>query len=376
MKIVCDDRIPYLRGVLEPYAEVVYKGGAVTRPEDVRDADAVVTRTRTDCGARLLAGSRVRMLATATVGYDHIDTSWCGENGIRWENAPGCNSASVCQYVASAICVLARRYGLDLKGMTLGIAGAGNVGSKVARVGELLGMKVLLCDPPRAEREGPDAFTDLDGLCRRSDIITLHVPLEREGPHATYHLFGRERLEGLEGKILINSSRGPVVDNAALSEMLERGRMKAVLDVWENEPDPDRKLLGLTDIATPHIAGYSADGKALGTAMAVRALARFFGLPLEDWYPESIPAPENGLEIDIDAAALSGETVLQAALCATYDIMKDDAALRGDPEGFEYQRGHYPVRRETPAYTVNLHNAGPAEAEVLEKAGFNVRLMR
>ena len=194
MKIVCDNKIPFLRGALEPYAEVVYLPGAETTPEVVKDADAVVTRTRTRCDASLLEGSRVRAIATATIGFDHIDTTWCEAHGIAWSNAPGCNSWSVKQYISSVLAVLAQRHGLKLDTLTLGVVGVGNVGSKVAEVGRAYGMRVLLNDPPRARAEGPEAFTDLDTLLAESDIVTVHVPLTRGGEDATWHLFDAARL--------------------------------------------------------------------------------------------------------------------------------------------------------------------------------------
>ena len=185
MKIVCDNKIPFIRGVFEPWAEVVYLPGAETTPAVVRDADAVVTRTRTRCDAALLAGSSVRVVASATIGYDHIDTAWCEAHGILWRNAPGCNSSSVKQYIAAVLCTLARRHGLRLDALTLGVVGVGNVGSKVAEAAAQLGMRVLLCDPPRARAEGAEGFVDLDTLVAQSDIVTLHVPLLREGEDAT-----------------------------------------------------------------------------------------------------------------------------------------------------------------------------------------------
>lgn len=369
MKIVCDDRIPYLRGVFEGVAECVYLPGAQTRREDLLDADAVITRTRTVCGPELLEGTRVRFIASATIGTDHIDKDWCAKHGIAWSNAPACNSASVRQYIASALCVLKKRHSLDFSKLTLGVVGVGNVGSKVAELGRALGMKLLLCDPPRAALEGGDAFTDLDTLWQGSDIVSLHVPLEREGLYPTVHLIDSRRLGSNDNKdrILINSSRGAVVDNAALREALEAGRLKAaVLDVWEGEPQIDRRLLELVDIATPHIAGYSADGKAMGTMMAVRAVAEALDLPLKDWKAEGIPEPEGGLVYECGA----GEDLVERALLASYDILADDAALRAHPEDFEYLRGHYPVRREAPAWTIRLHGADESQADALRKLGF------
>ena len=375
MKIVCDNKIPFLRGVFEPWAEVVYLPGAETTPAVVRDADAVVTRTRTRCDAALLAGSSVRVVASATIGYDHIDTAWCEAHGILWRNAPGCNSRSVEQYVAAALCTLARRHGLRLDALTLGVVGVGNVGSKVAEAAALLGMRVLLCDPPRARAEGAEGFVDLDTLVAQSDIVTLHVPLSREGEDATWHLFDEARLAAMRpDQFLINSSRGPVVDGAALRAALQAKALRgAVLDVWEGEPEPDRALMALLDIATPHIAGYSADGKANGTQMSVRTVAAVLGLPLTDWRPAGIPAPAQPLAFTLDAAGKDRQEVLSEAILYAYDILADDRALRAHPERFEQLRGDYPVRREPTAFTLRLQGGDPALADALAALGFHIQ---
>lgn len=375
MKIVCDNKIPFIRGVFEPWAEVVYLPGAETTPAVVRDADAVVTRTRTRCDAALLAGSSVRVVASATIGYDHIDTAWCEAHGILWRNAPGCNSSSVKQYIAAVLCTLARRHGLRLDALTLGVVGVGNVGSKVAEAAALLGMRVLLCDPPRARAEGAEGFVDLDTLVAQSDIVTLHVPLSREGEDATSHLFDEARLAAMRpDQFLINSSRGPVVDGAALRAALQAKALRgAVLDVWEGEPEPDRALMALLDIATPHIAGYSADGKANGTRMSVRTVAAVLGLPLADWRPADIPAPAQPLEFSLDASGKSRQEVLSEAILHTYDILADDRALRAHPERFEQLRGDYPVRREPTAFTLRLQGGDPALADALAALGFHIQ---
>ena len=375
MKIVCDNKIPFIRGVFEPWAEVVYLPGAETTPAVVRDADAVVTRTRTRCDAALLAGSSVRVVASATIGYDHIDTAWCEAHGILWRNAPGCNSSSVKQYIAAVLCTLARRHGLRLDALTLGVVGVGNVGSKVAEAAALLGMRVLLCDPPRARAEGAEGFVDLDTLVAQSDIVTLHVPLLREGEDATWHLFDEARLAAMRpDQFLINSSRGPVVDGAALRAALQAKALRgAVLDVWEGEPEPDRALMALLDIATPHIAGYSADGKANGTRMSVRTVAAVLGLPLADWRPTDIPAPAQPLEFSLDASGKSRQEVLSEAILHTYDILADDRALRAHPERFEQLRGDYPVRREPTAFTLRLQGGDPALADALAALGFHIQ---
>ena len=377
MKIVCDNKIPFLRGALEPYAEVVYLPGAQTTAEVVKDADALITRTRTICNEALLAGSSVKAIATATIGFDHIDTAWCEANGIAWSNAPGCNSWSVKQYISSVLAVLAQRHGLRLDALTLGVVGVGNVGSKVAEVGRAFGMRVLLNDPPRQRAEGPGAFTDLDTLLEESDIVTVHVPLTRSGADATWHLFDAGRLACMRpSQILINSSRGPVVDNAALRDTLRNGGLKAaVLDVWEGEPDLDPELVGLLDIATPHIAGYSADGKANGTTMSVRYLAKQLGLPLTDWTASGVPAPEQPLCFTLDASGKSAQEVLAEAVLYTYDVRRDSDALRADLGAFERLRGDYMIRREPSAFTLALLGGTPELASRLETIGFKVNVI-
>lgn len=379
MKIIADNKIPFLAGALEPYAQVIYLPGSETTPQVVADADAVITRTRTICNESLLKGSNVKMIATATIGFDHIDTAWCDANGIEWTNAPGCNSWSVQQYIASLLVNLAQTFGFDCKDKTLGVIGVGNVGSKVAHIAELLGFKVLLNDPPRAAKEGPAGFTSLDTLLEKSDIITCHVPLQKDGPYATYHMFDKERIAKLrKDQFLINSSRGPVVDNAALKDALKTKSIAgASLDVWENEPNIDTELMDLLYTATPHIAGYSLDGKANGTTMSVQAIARKFNLPCKDWHVTDIPLPAQDVCFTIDVTGKTAAEIIQEAILYTYDIKNDDKRLRASVSTFEKQRSDYPVRREFPAFTVTLDGALTPElieecVETLEEIGFNV----
>jgi len=366
LKIVADDRIPFLRGVLEPYAEVVYLPGDKTGPAEVKEADALITRTRTHCNESLLAGSCVRFIATATIGYDHLDTAYLDSAGIAWTSAPGCNASSVAQYVAGALTL----DGADPRGKTLGVVGVGNVGSKVATLGEALGMRVLRNDPPRARREGGAGFTELPELLSEADFVSIHTPLTRGGEDPTFHLCDAGFLARMKpGAWLCNAGRGEVADTAALKMALQAGMLGgAVLDVWEHEPAIDRELLALVRIGTPHIAGYSTDGKANGTSMSVQALAKFFGIPgLMTWRPEEIPAPSEGGTIELDPALPEAEQ-LAAALRHTYDIRIDDRNLREDPAGFERQRGHYRIRREAPAFTVR--NGSPAIRAALARLGF------
>lgn len=369
LKIIADHKIPFLQGVLEPYAEVTYVPGRNITNERIRNASALVIRTRTICNETLLKGTGVKFIATATIGYDHIDTKWCEAYGIQWANAPGCNSSSVMQYIASVLITLSRLKKEALEGKTLGVIGVGHVGSKVAALGKLLGMQVLLNDPPRARKEGVDGFSDLNDLLRKSDIVSLHVPLEKQGPDATWHMADAVFFEQMKkGAWFINSSRGSVTNNKALLRAINDHKLGAVaLDVWEGEPEIDRELLTEVAIATPHIAGYSADGKAAGTAMAVRSLARFFGLPLASWYPSELPQPQHPV---IDLAGVPAKEQLADAILHTYSVLQDDNRLRLLPETFEAQRENYPIRREFPAYTVKNYVPSKEHEDKFRTLGF------
>ena len=373
MKIIIDDKIPYIRGAFEDVAEVIYLPGAKTTPEVVKDADAIVTRTRTICNKKLLAGSTVKFIATATIGFDHIDTEYCAENGIQWTNAPGCNSKSVEQYIASTLMVLAERKHISLTDVTMGVVGVGNVGSKIARLGNLLGIKVLLNDPPRERVEGAAAFVSLKQIIEQSDIISLHVPLNMKGEDATFHLADEVFFSTLKRKpILINSCRGEVVKTDAVKSAIKTGRIAAfVCDCWENEPNIDLELLAMTELATPHIAGYSKDGKALGTQMSVQAISKFFHLGCDNWQPTGVELPKNPV-IDINGAGLNEHEIIAMAILATYDIRQDDAVFRNNTTLFEQLRGDYPTRREFPAYTIMAKNIQIETLEKLKEIGFRI----
>lgn len=340
MKIVADKAIPFLRGVFEPYAEVLYRDGASFSREDVHDADALVTRTRTRCNADLLEGSSVSLIASATIGLDHIDASWCKDHGISFQNAPGCNAGGVVQYVFSAIYGLADRKGLDLDGLTLGIVGVGNVGRRVASVATRLGFKVLLNDPPREAREGSAGFCSLDRLLAESDIVTVHVPLAQDTlGMVDAAFFARMK----KGAMFINAARGEIVQEQALIEAAPfLGAI--VLDTWNHEPGISRTLLDLVDIATPHIAGYSYQGKQNGTAAAVRTVARHFGISeLMDFYPQTEDEGKNPQKLELDGL---NQAEIASVLQRNYPIFTDDQMLRSDPERFEELRKNYDYRAE------------------------------
>ena len=314
--IVVDRDIPFLAGVFENWFDVRYLAGREITSADVRDAVALVVRTRTRCDAGLLDGTAVRLVATATIGTDHIDLDYCATRGIAVASAPGCNAAAVAQYVSVAL----RSLRLDRPGATLGVVGVGHVGSLVAEAGRRAGMRVLLNDPPREAAEGPVGFTPLSELLPASDVVTLHIPLWPENrDFADAAFFAQMR----PGAAFINASRGEVVDEDALLAVRSRlGRL--VVDVWKHEPAINRSLLAAADIATPHIAGYSIQGKIRGTQAVVRAVGDFFGIALlRDFIVSGVTLP---LE--------------------PYDIWQDDAALRHDPSAFESLRSHYAYRND------------------------------
>ena len=319
----------------------------------------------------MLFRSNVRFIGTATIGYDHIDIHYCEKNNIKWTNSPGCNSSSVQQYIASALLTIASGFRFSLKEKTLGIIGVGNVGSKVATLGKILGMNVLLNDPPRARKEGYKEFVTIDRVLQEADIVTVHVPLTMAGEDKTYHLFDNITFNKMKkGSWFFNSSRGEVVDTIALKYGLDNSNPAgAVIDVWENEPDIDQELLSEVFLATPHIAGYSADGKANGTAMVVNSLSSFFHLPLENWYPGNVPQPAFA-EMVVDGGGKTEEDIIREAVLHTYNIKIDDEKFRHSPSDFEMQRGDYPLRREFPSYSVRLSNSSENVGSLLEKMGF------
>lgn len=372
MKIIIDNKIPYIRGVLEPFAEVVYLPGNQTTFDVVKEADALVTRTRTICDRKTLQGSKVKFIATATIGFDHIDAAYCKEAGIEWVNAPGCNAESVNQYLSSALFSWSIRKGQVLKDKTIGIVGVGQVGSRVAKTCELLGMNVLLNDPPRERKEGSTQFVSLQVIQAEADIISFHVPLNRGGVDNTHHMANEEFLLGLKRKaLLINTCRGEVFDTAAVYWARKSETLSGlIIDCWENEPELDLNLLSLADFGTSHIAGYSRDGKANGTKRSVRTISVFFGLGIDGWEPPGVELPNHPI-IELDGGGQAEDSILAKAILSTYEIAKDDKALRVNPRLFEQLRGDYPVRREFDSYTIKAKNIGVGVMEKLRKLGFN-----
>lgn len=345
IKVIVDDKIPYIREALAAMdVEACYVPGNAFTPAIVKDADALIIRTRTRCDKALLERSRVQFIATATIGYDHIDTAYCAARGILWTNAPGCNAASVCQYIQSVLLLLQRERGLHLIDATLGVVGVGHVGSLVAEMARSWGMRVLCCDPPRAER-GELGFVSLEAIAQEADVITLHTPLVRDGQYPTFHLADEKFFALLKRKpYFINSSRGEITDTQALMKALTEGRIEqCCIDVWEHEPHINLELLERCHIGTPHIAGYSCNGKANATRMSLVALATHFSLA--DIPNVQAPSPKQ----PIICASNQAEALLQI-----YNPHTDSQALKSRPEFFEQLRGNYPIRHEEQAYEIKL----------------------
>lgn len=375
MKIVADKRIPFLSEGVSSLGDLTLMEATDIEPPAVAEAEALLVRTRTRCDEKLLKNSKVKFIGSATIGFDHIDTSWCEKEGIAWTNAPGCNASSVVQYLASALAWLNHHLGFDPEGLTIGIVGVGHVGSRVAELARQLGMEVLLCDPPREEAGADEKFVSLAEIAERADVVTLHTPLTSDGNYPTYHMIHHAWFESATKlQLFINTSRGEVVDSEALRVwLMHNPTALSVIDVWENEPEPDLQLMQLATIATPHIAGYSTDGKANGTAFVVNALARFFNPSAPThWYPKKLPLPEQP-QLYIDCDQLSSNEVCFRAFLHTYDISRDDFLLRHDPSGFEHQRSDYPVRREWGAFTLRLRDSVSAQRLQLKNLGFKLK---
>lgn len=378
LRLVIDDKIPFIREAAARLGECIFLPGAAITADDVREADVLITRTRTQVNRALLEGSKVQLVVTATIGHDHIDKAYLAEKGIAWHNCPGCNARSVAQYVRNSLwiaaaegCFGANRPTTDknldnlphstahnvayskafdptsasfcatLRGLTVGIVGVGHVGTAVAEILAAEGCRLLRCDPPKGE---PHTLAD---LAREADVISLHTPLTFEGEHATFHLADRAFFESLQRcRVFINAARGECTDTAAVEWALSEGKIRAaVIDTWENEPHISASLLRAALIATPHVAGYSADGKANGTRMSLEAVARHFGLDAHF----DIPAPALPAEFSYGAlpTTLSHRLPERAlAQLRLYNPLTDTERLRAAPEDFEQQRGNYPLRRE------------------------------
>lgn len=385
MKIICATNMPFAEAAFGTLGETRVLEGRSIRPADVREAGLLALRSTTKVDGKLLAGSQVRFVGTATIGTDHLDIPYLEQNGIQWCFAPGCNANSVGEYIVAALLTLGRRHGLRLEGRTLGVIGVGNVGRRVAAKAAALGLRVLLNDPPRARAEagqpGAPDFVPLDRLLAESDIVTMHVPLTRTGPDATMHLADARFFASLKpGALLLNAARGPCVDSEALLRALDAGTLAhVVLDTWEGEPVYRTDVMARAELATPHIAGHSFEGKAMGTVMVYQQACRFLGVS-ERWQLDGRwPAPLVP-EIAVDAAGRDDEAVLHDVVCRVYAIEEDDRRFRatagGSPDerrvAFDRLRRDYPERREFRFTRVRLTNASRTLVAKLRGLEFSV----
>lgn len=344
MRIIVDDKIPFIREAIKQITDdVVYLPGSEISPDDIKDADAMIIRTRTRCDRHLLENSHIKFIATATIGYDHIDTEYLKERGITWTNCPGCNANSVAQYIYCCLLLLEKEKHYNLQQTCIGLIGLGHVGTAVKKAITPLGVRILCYDPPREQTElnrpatEREHFSTLSQIQSECDIISFHTPLITNGPYPTVHFGDHSFLHSLsKHPVIINTSRGAVVDNKALCEAIDAGDVKnAIIDTWEHEPHINIELLQKVYIGTPHIAGYSADGKANATRMALEALCHFFNLPAN--FQITPPALPTDFKITNDIK----ENALRL-----YNPKNDSIKLKNAPECFEQLRGNYPLRRE------------------------------
>lgn len=373
IRIVADASIPYLSlGMPTQGVEVIYLPSQEITAQSVRDADALMIRSVTQCNRSLLHKSSIKLVTTATAGTDHIDADYCKQKGITWYNAPGCNAMGVVQYVLTALSFLAKKQNKPLKGQTIGIVGVGNVGGRLKLLAEAIGMKTLCVDPPRARKEGAaSSFVSLNDLPQNCDIISLHTPLTHSGEDATYHLIEESFLSSCSHQkpLLINACRGAVTDTIALKKAIDRGWIRgAIIDCWEREPHIDTDLLQRTLLASPHIAGFSAEGKARGAAMSLEALGKFFDIDLPN-LDQVCPQPP--LNPHIDLTNHSEQWVIEEALLQTLNPLQSDQDLRNAPNRFELLRTDYFHQPEMSAYTIFGVSDYQAR-ETLQAIGFHL----
>ena len=354
MKIIADENIPFVKNAFERLGVITTISGRQITRQILLDADVLLVRSITKVDKQLLNGTSVKFVATATIGTEHVDLDYLNSHGIGFSDAAGSNANSVAEYVMTALLHFANQNGIQLEGKVLGVVGVGNIGSKVVRMAEGLGMTVLQNDPPLARLTAEPRFMPLDDLMD-ADFITLHVPLTRKGQDVTFHLFDAGRISKMKpGSILINSSRGSVVDNIALIHLLKSGHLStAILDVWENEPDINIELLKLVYLGTPHIAGYSLDGKINGTRMIYEATCRYFNIYPDLDFTQLMPAPQVAM-IQCQSSRENDESILHRVVQQVYPIARDARSLKkiihvqkDDRDSyFDKLRKEYPIRRE------------------------------
>lgn len=379
MKFVCATSVYQGREAFSALGDTLVLADSAINAADVAGADALIIRSKTQVNASLLEGSAVRFVGTATAGSDHMDSDFLARKSVAAVTAPGCNANSVAEYVITALLCLADRRHLTLSEKTIGVIGVGAVGNLVADKCRAIGMNVMLNDPPLFNITRDPGYQPLEDLLRYADILTFHVPLECTGRYPTHYLADcRFFAQVRPGVILVNASRGGVVDPEALLMAMNSGMVgDCILDVWEPEPDINLALLERTALATPHIAGYSLDGRLLGTEMIYREACNFFELE-DTWTRAPLPEPEDPV-LRLDARGLSDEEALWKIAGRSFDVLRDDAALRNgalSPDSmavhFNRLRSNYPERREFSAFRVQLLYGSDPLLKKIQSLGFSV----
>jgi len=381
VKIIADANIPFAAECFSSFGEVEVVPGREIRPGVVADADILLVRSVTRVDSDLLAASKVRFVGTATIGVEHIDVEYLSRRNIGFASAPGSNANSVAEYVIAGLLNVGQKYNLDLQGKSIGVIGVGNIGSRVAKKCAAVGMEVYLKDPPLQQQSGDVKYLPIEELFD-CDFITLHTPLTFEGIDKTFHLADEKFFKSLKtGCVFLNTSRGGVADTVALKEAIRSGKLKAtVLDVWEGEPNIDTELLRMVDLSTPHIAGYSFDGKIAGMIMIYNAACEHFGIEAANTVDDFLPAPQVP-EIRIDYSSSRQQDIIQQAVQQVYTINRDDfntreiAMVQADTRGkfFDNLRKNYPVRREFQNTMVILQGPDNRLADKLTGIGFKVK---
>lgn len=382
MKIIADQNIPFVDACFSSVGQVTLVAGRQITPEIVKDADALLVRSITKVNKDLLDGSRIKFVATATIGTEHVDQAYLASNDIGFASAPGSNANSVAEYIVAALLTLGKKNKFRLEGKSIGIVGVGNVGSRVAKKCQALGMNVVLNDPPLQRQTGDPKYRPLEEVFA-CDFVTVHTPLTKDGPDKTFHLADASFFAAMkDGAVFLNSARGKVPDEAALKTAIQTGKLSGVvLDVWETEPNVDPWLLRQVDLSTPHIAGYSFDGKVAGMTMIYEAFCHHFNVASEHTAQDFLPIPETAqIRLTDDPLAKDDERILHDIVQQIYVINRDDFNMREillQPEAergawFDALRKNYPVRREFQNTTVQLADTQSPLAKKLYGIGFQV----
>ncbi len=376
MKLIIDENIAFAEEAFSQFGDVLLLPGREISKEHIKDSDVLIVRSVTRVDESLLDGTNVKFVGTATIGTDHIDLNYLNKKNSTFADAAGCNANAVKEYVFAALFNIIKKQNLRLKDLNIGIIGVGNIGSKVADTAAALGMNVKLNDPPLKRKTGDPKYLGLAEVLN-CDIITLHVPLNKEGEDKTFHLFDYEKLLSTrDSAIIINTSRGEVIDNAALNNLASEKNFTVVLDVWENEPLINKELLEKTFIGTPHVAGYSFEGKINGTVMIYNALCGFLKKE-RSWKP--VYQPPDNFRIETERYS-SAEELLLNVITKVYDIKRDDSEMRlilpkdetGTSAYFDLLRKNYPLRREFNNYTVRMPVKDIPAKSMLNALGFMV----